>query len=184
MLIDIIALVLLLLALFKGLRKGLIVALFSFLAFIVGLAAALKFSVLVAEYIGSNFNISQRWLPVLAFIAVFLIVVLLVRLGAKLLESAVSMMMMGWLNRLGGVFFYILIYFLIFSILLFYASQLHLIKPETSEYSLTYPFIEPMAPRIMNAIGKVIPFFKNMFEHLLQFFQQVSDKNIRHNIPS
>jgi membrane protein required for colicin V production len=184
MLIDIIAFVLLLLALFKGLRKGLIVALFSFLAFIVGLAAALKLSAMAAQYIGNSFSISQRWLPVVAFIVVFLLVVLLIRLGAKLLEGAVSLMMMGWLNRLGGVFFYILIYFLIFSILLFYASQLHLIRPETSETSVTYAYIQPIAPKIMSMIGVVMPFFKNMFEQLLQFFQQVSDKNIRHNIHS
>ena len=121
MLIDVIALVLLLVAIFKGMRKGLVVALFSFLGFIIGLAAALKLSAAAAEYIGSNTNISQRWLPVLAFIVVFIIVVFLVRLGAKLVERVVRVAMLGWLNKLGGVVFYILIYFFIFSILLFYA---------------------------------------------------------------
>ena len=65
MLIDIIVLVLLLLAAFKGLRNGLILALFSFLAFVVGLAAAIKLSAVAAGYIGSAVNVSQRWLPVL-----------------------------------------------------------------------------------------------------------------------
>jgi membrane protein required for colicin V production len=175
MLIDIIALVLLILSLFKGLRKGLIIAIFSFLAFIIGLAAALKLSALAADYLGSSTNISHRWLPVLAFIAVFIIVALLVRLGAKMLEGVVKMAMLGWLNRIGGVVFYILIYFFIFSILLFYATQLHLIKPETAVASVTYAYIEPFAPKIMNIIGSVIPFFRNMFDQLLQFFQNISD---------
>src|SRR2546423_540560 len=100
MLIDIIALVLLILSLFKGLRKGLIIAIFSFLAFIIGLAAALKLSAIVADYLGSSTNISHRWLPVLAFIAVFIIVALLVRLGAKMLEGVIAMAMLGWLNRI------------------------------------------------------------------------------------
>jgi membrane protein required for colicin V production len=177
MLIDVIALVLLILSVYKGFRKGFIVALFSFVAFIVGIAAALKLSAVVADYIGSNVNISQRWLPVLAFLAVFFIIVLLIRLGAKMLEGVVQFAMLGWLNRLGGIIFYILIYFFIFSILLFYAQQLHLIKPEATRASSTYTYIQPLGPWIMNGIGSFIPFFRDMFDQLLQFFQNVSDKN-------
>lgn len=177
MLIDIIALILLLVAIFKGLRKGLIVAVFSFLAFIIGLAAALKLSTAMADYIGDNVAVSQRWLPFIAFIAVFLIVVLLIRLGAKLLQGAVQMVMLGWVNRIGGVVFYVLIYFFIFSILLFYATQLNLIKPETIASSVTYGYIAPFGPKVMDVLGSIIPFFRDMFEELLQFFDTVGEKN-------
>jgi membrane protein required for colicin V production len=176
MLIDTVALVLLIISVFKGFTKGFIVALFSFLAFIIGLAAALKLSTLAASYIGNAVNISQRWLPVLAFLVVFLIVALAIRLGAKMLEGVVKLAMLGWLNRLGGIILYILIYFFIFSILLFYAQQLHLLKPETIEASVSYPWIQPIAPKIMSIMGAVIPFFKDMFDQLLQFFQNVSGK--------
>jgi len=176
MFIDTVALVLLIISVFKGFTKGFIVALFSFLAFIIGLAAALKLSTLAASYIGNAVNISQRWLPVLAFFVVFLIVVLAIRLGAKMLEGVVKLAMLGWLNRLGGIIFYILIYFFIFSILLFYAQQLHILKPETIEASVSYPWIQPIAPKIMSIMGAVMPFFKDMFDQLLQFFQNVSGK--------
>jgi membrane protein required for colicin V production len=176
MLIDTVALVLLIISVFKGFTKGFIVALFSFLAFIIGLAAALKLSTLAASYIGNAVSISQRWLPVIAFLVVFLIVALAIRLGAKMLEGVVKLAMLGWLNRLGGIILYILIYFFIFSILLFYAQQLHLLKPETIEASVSYPWIQPIAPKIMSIMGAVIPFFKDMFDQLLQFFQNVSGK--------
>ena len=71
MLIDIIVFILLLLAAYKGFRNGLILALFSFLAFIIGLAAAIKLSAVAAGYIGRAVNVSQRWLPVLAFAVVY-----------------------------------------------------------------------------------------------------------------
>jgi membrane protein required for colicin V production len=177
MLIDIIAFILLLIAAFKGLRKGLIVAVFSFLAFIVGLAAALKLSTAMASYIGDNVAVSQRWLPFLAFIVVFVIVVLLVRLGAKLLEGAVKMAMLGWANRIGGLVFYVLIYFFIYSILLFYATQLNLIKPETIKASVTYDYIAPFGPKVIGILGAIIPFFKDMFAELLQFFDAVGNQN-------
>ncbi|MGZ3837609.1 MAG: CvpA family protein [Flavisolibacter sp.] len=174
MLIDIIAFLLLLLSLWKGIRKGLVVAVFSFLAFIIGLAAAIKLSAAAAVYIGNSVNISQRWLPVLAFLVIFFLVVLLVKLGARLIEGALQMAMLGWLNRLGGVFFYFLMYIFIFSILLFYANQLHLIRPATTASSLVYPYVEPMAPKILNGLGYLLPVFRNMFDQLLHFFQNVS----------
>jgi membrane protein required for colicin V production len=176
MFIDIIAFILLVWAAFKGLRNGLIVGLFSFFAFIIGLAAALKLSAVAAEYIGTNTNIGKRWLPFIAFAGVFLIVVLLVRLGAKAIEGVLRMAMLGWLNKLGGIVLYILLHFFIFSIILFYVDQLHLIKKETLEASVLYPYIQPLAPNIIDALGYLLPFFKNMFVELEGFFDGISRK--------
>lgn len=176
MFIDFIAIALVVLSIIKGIRKGLVVAVFSFLAFVIGLAAALKLSAVFAQYLQANTNISRRWLPILAFIIVFFVVALLVRLGAKLIEGGMKMVMLGWLNRVGGIIFYFFLYFFVFSIILFYATQLHLIKPETIQTSATYPIIYPVAPVIMDALGSVLPFFKNMFGELESFFDSFSRK--------
>jgi membrane protein required for colicin V production len=176
MLIDFISIALIILSIVKGLRKGLVVAVFSLLAFVIGLAAALKLSAVVAEYMGANTSISERWLPMLAFLIIFFLVALLVRLGARAIETAMRMTMLGWLNRLGGLVFYLLLYFLVYSIILFYATQLHIIKTETIQTSTTYPLIYPMAPIVMDAIGQVVPFFKNTFSDLEGFFDRLSKK--------
>jgi membrane protein required for colicin V production len=170
MFIDIITFILIVWAVFKGLRNGLIVGVFSFLAFIIGLAAALKLSAVVAEYIG------QRWLPFIAFAVVFLIVVFLVRLGAKAIEAVVRVAMLGWLNKLGGILLYVFLYLFIFSVILFYAVQLNLIKQETLAASVLYLYIQPLAPKIMNVLGAILPFLKNMFSDLEVFFEGISHK--------
>ena len=106
MILDIIVAVILILAIIKGYRQGLIVALFSFIAFIIGIAAAMKLSVVVAGYIGKAVNVSDKWLPIISFAVVFLIVVLLVRLGAKFIQKTVELAMLGWVNRVGGILLY------------------------------------------------------------------------------
>lgn len=174
MIIDIIALVLIVMAIFKGLRNGLVVAVFSLLAFIIGLLAAIKLSAIVADYLGENVDVSQRWLPVLAFALVFIVVVLLVRLGAKAIEGILKVAMLGWINRIGGVVLYIVLYFFIFSVLLFYLEQLHVIKPTTIETSVTFEHIKPIGPVIMSVFGSVLPFFKNMFAELESFFDNLA----------
>jgi len=176
MFIDIIAIVLIVLSIIKGFQKGLVVAIFSLLAFIIGLAAAIKLSSAVAAYLGANTSVSHRWLPIIAFVVVFFIVALLVRLGAKMIEGALRMATLGWANKLGGILFYFLLYFFVFSIVLFYCTQLHLIKPETIQTSATYPIIYPMASVILDGLGTVVPIFKNMFGQLENFFDNLSKK--------
>lgn len=171
MFIDGIAAGLLVLALIKGWRNGLVLAIFSFLAVVVGLAAAVKLSAVAAAYLGQNVSVSQRWLPFIAFAAVFIGVVLLVRLGAKLVEKALQAAMLGWANRLGGFLFYALLYLFVFSILLFYATQLQLVQPQAQTESVTYPFLVQLGPKVIDGLGVVLPFFRDMFGALEGFFE-------------
>lgn len=174
MLLDIILVILLIIAIFKGIRKGLIIAVFSVLAFIIGLAAAIKLSAVTAEYIGKAVKISDQWLPVISFAVVFIIVVLLIRWAAALLQKSVEFAMLGWVNKIGGMVLYAVLYVLIYSIIIFYADQLGLLKDETKMSSVTYEYIKPLAPEVMDRIGSIIPFFKGMFNDLEKFFEGVS----------
>lgn len=176
MFLDLLLAVVLFFAVLKGYRRGLIVGVFSFVAIIIGLAAAIKLSALAARYIGEAVKVSDRWLPVISFIVVFIIVVLLIRLGANLIQKTVEIGMLGWANRLGGIIFYVLIYIIVFSIIVFYAEQLNLIQPATIEKSITYSYVHPLGPKAINLLGAVVPIFKDMFAELTAFFDGVAQK--------
>ncbi len=176
MLIDFTFAALLILAIIKGYQKGLILAIFSIIAFIIGLAAALKLSTAVAAYLKDSISVSAKWMPFIAFALVFLIVVLLVRLGAKLVEKTFQAVLLGWVNRIGGILFYAALYFIILSIFIFYAEKLQILQPATIQSSVTYKFIQPWGPKLMDNIGNLIPFFKDMFTQLGDFFNSLSNK--------
>ncbi len=176
MLIDIIFAVLMIIACIKGFQRGLVIAIFSVLAFIIGLAAALKLSTVVASYLQGSISVSAKWLPFISFIAVFLIVVLAVKWGGKLIERSFQLVLLGWLNRIGGVLIFALLYIIIFSIFLFYAEKLGFLKTDMIQHSKAYPFLQPWGPQLMDGFGKFIPLFKDMFGELESFFSSVSDK--------
>lgn len=176
MIIDIIVAVALVVAVIKGFQKGLIVAVFSILAFIAGLAAALKLSTVVAAWLQQSTNIGAKWLPAVSFILVFIVVVLLVRLGAKLIENVVEFAFLGWVNKIGGVLLYAVLYIIIISIFLFYAQQLQLFSQKSIDESVTWKWIIPWGPKVINGLGVVIPWFKDMFEELQRFFSSVNEK--------
>ncbi len=174
--IDIVFAVIIIIACVKGYQKGLIIALFSIIAFIIGLAAALKFSAVVAAWLSGNTNVGAKWLPFLSFALVFFIVVLLVNWGGKLIEKTFKMVLLGWVNRLGGIIFYTALYIIIFSIFLFYGEKINLLEPATIQSSQTYSFIQPWGPIVIDNFGKVIPLFKDMFTDLDTFFNTITNK--------
>jgi membrane protein required for colicin V production len=176
MVIDVVFLLFMVMAVFKGLRQGFIIAIFSAVAWIIGLAAAIKLSAVVAGYGREHTAISSRWLPVLAFVLVFLAVVIGVRAGAKLIEKAVDLALLGWLNKLAGVLLYAVIYTIILSVLLFYAVQLHLVATATLSSSVTYPYIRHWGPVVIDEFGKFVPWFKGMFTQLEDFFGRLGNK--------
>jgi len=163
-------------AVIKGYQRGLIVAVFSLIAFVIGLAAAMKLSTMVAGYIGKAINISDRWLPVISFAVVFILVALLVRWGAGIVQRTIEIALLGWVNRIGGILFYAMLFITVFSVILFYALQIKILKQETINASVTWPFIQPWGPRAIDSFAVVIPFFKDMFGQLESFFGNISDK--------
>ena len=174
--IDIVFLLLMLLACVKGLRKGFIIALFYVVGFIAGLAAAIKLSAIVAQKLSSDLNTSGKWLPALSFLLVFIVVVILVNLGARLIQKSFEMVMLGWLNKIAGMLLYALLYCILFSIFLFYATHLYFIKEQTIAASQVYPYIQPLGPKVINSLGSMIPFFKDMFNNLENFFGKLPSK--------
>lgn len=171
MIIDAVFILLMIFAVIKGFRNGFIVAVFSFLGILIGLAAAMKFSTLVADWLKDSTRISAAWLPFLSFAFIMIVVILLVRLGAKLIQSTIELVLLGWLNKLTGIALYAALYITVLSVVLFYAGKIHLFNAHTFHASVSYTFIQPWGPKAINMFGAVIPVFNGMFEELSHFFE-------------
>lgn len=173
MVLDVFVLVCLAIAIVKGYRKGLLIALFSFVAIVVGAAAALQLSGKAAHYLAPAVPALHQWIPLIAFLLVFLAVVILVKLIAKLLEETLKWSMLGWVNKLGGILFYSLLYLMLISIGLFYADKMGVISAPAKAETISYPLLHPFAPVIMNNLGKIIPIFSDLFGQIEKGFEQL-----------
>lgn len=174
--IDIIFAIFIIFAIVKGLRRGLAAAVFSIIAYIVGIAAALKLSAVVAVYLQKNMEVASKWLPFISFALVFLVVVVLVNLGGKLVQKTFEMAFLGWANRMGGALVYVALYTIIFSVFLFYTEKIHLYSQANIQQSITYNYIKPWAPKIIDGFGSFVPWFKDSFTQLEAFFEGVANK--------
>ncbi|MCO6498691.1 MAG: CvpA family protein [Chitinophagaceae bacterium] len=156
-------------AVFKGFSKGLVVSALSFVAYYIGLAAALKLSAVVAGYLSHDKDPSP-WLPLYSFVLVFIGVVLIINFASRALRTIIRIGQLGIFDRLGGVAFYILIYLFIFSILIFYGEKLGFISYEMKKSSIACRYIGPIAPAMVGFLGKMIPVFGDLFSQLKDYF--------------
>ena len=172
--IDILTVLVAAYAIFKGYSKGLIVAVFSFVGFIVGIAAAVKLSAMVAGWLSKNSGLSQQIMPTLAFAIVFIATVFLVRIGAKMVERTVKFVMLGWVNKIGGIVLFLFLYLAILSIALFYVDQVGIIKKEQFSASVLYPYYSTLGQTLISGLGVALPWFKGVFEQLKTFFGSIA----------
>lgn len=150
--IDVLLWVLLIVGVVRGFFKGLIMAVFNLLSYLAGVVAALKLSRYASLRLDQWAPGLHRWWPMLGFFLVFACVILLVRWAGKGVQRIAEGLALGWVNRLGGMLFYCLLYVTLYSIALYYGAKLHLIGALTLKDSSTYPFLASLAERMIRMI--------------------------------
>lgn len=150
--LDIIILIFLLWAAFRGFTKGFIIAVASLIALILGIYAGIHFSDFAAYLIVKWFGPETRHLTIIAFIITFIAVVILVHVIAWLTDKLVKAVALGFINRLLGVIFNSIkmafILSVIISILNYFNAENHIIPEKDRESSILYYPVAAIAPAV------------------------------------
>ena len=177
MTLDIIALALFALFFIRGFFKGFVVAVFSVVGLILGIAVSLRLSQSLAAWLTQKGIGSGAWIVVLAYVALFVCVVIIVNIIARLVQKLMENMMLGIVNKLAGGVLYALFSILLCSTLFWLTAKAGLLSAETVNSSKTYPYVAPIAPWLAEHTGGFMPFVKNSFAALQQFFDSIPAKS-------
>lgn len=160
--IDIIILICCIPALVQGFRKGFISQAVSLVSLVLGAWLAFKFSEPVGEWIKTMADVNGVILQVLSFTLIFLVVYLVLLLLGKIIQSLVKVVMLGWLDKLLGVFFALLKMLLIIGLIIICIdavnSTLPIIPSKTLDESVLYHPIKSVA-------DVVFPYLKELIFH-------------------
>ncbi len=155
-LLDIILLIPLLWFGYNGYKKGLIIEVASLAAFILGIYFAFYFSDFTAGYLRQYFTISPKYMAAVSFIVTFIGVVVVVMALAKLLEKFINILMLGFLNKLGGALFGMLKGALFLSVVIlvinYFDTGHTLIKPRAVKQSVFYEPVASLAPMLYSRL--------------------------------
>ncbi len=101
--IDIIIIVLLALAVFKGIKDGLVRQVGGIAGLILGIFLAGRFSAFLAGWMHQWIDASESAVKAVSFAVIIIVVCLCMYLLGRLLEKIIKITTLGWINRLLGV---------------------------------------------------------------------------------
>lgn len=167
--IDITWMILAVYGVWKGWKNGIILSVFTTLAWGAGLLAAVKFSAVAAKELHEQFDFNSVYMPVISFLAVFIVIALVIYLVGKALEQIVEIAQLGFLNRFAGIILYVGIYTVVFSVFIWLLDQVTLITPFVKQQSKTYPAIFMVYDFIINNVSSYIPLVNEIFQNFQEF---------------
>lgn len=163
---DIFLGVIFLLGAIKGYIKGLIVEIFSFLAFFIGLFVSIKLTVPIAKVIFEGSDYFQA-LTVGVFIALFLIVIVVINLAAKIIKKAVDLTFIGFFDNILGSIAAIFKWAFMISMVIWVLDSVGFNLPaEWIEGSIFYAHVEGLGPVVFRWLADLLPFIKDMIDSL------------------
>lgn len=174
MALDVTGLIIILLFFIRGYMKGLVMAIFSVVAILLGLLCALKLSHTFAAWMLEHGYLTSGWAQVISYIVLFVGVVILVRLIARVVEKVLEGMLLGTVNKLLGGLLYAFLGAVLWSSLLWVGGEAKIISAETIASSVTYPWLSRLAPWFCGVVGNLIPFLRDTFTGLETYFDTVN----------
>jgi membrane protein required for colicin V production len=144
--LDIVIIVVVGIATFIGLRKGIIRMVLTVVGLVVGIIVAGRYYTPFSEYL--TFISSPSWAKVAAFAIIFIGIMVVAALLSRLLERATSAIMLGWANRLvGAILGFVLGAMFICAILAIWVKYIGM--SGTIEQSRLAPILLSQFPRVL-----------------------------------
>ncbi len=166
---DILILVILGAFTLKGLLRGLMKELCTLVGLIVGALLALNFSHPLAVKMMASFSLPEQLCSILAFLAIFLLTILLFGLVGMILSRYVKLMYVGGLNRVAGGLFGLIQGLIIVSLLVFALTLRPLpagLDAQLDLSTLAPPFIH-LGEQVFTGGSQLIPEGKPLSSHPL-----------------
>jgi membrane protein required for colicin V production len=140
--IDILLLIPIIYAAWKGFKHGLIIEIFTLLALFVGIYVGIHFSDFTAKYLRESLGFESKYLPIIAFTLTFLGVGAMVYFLGKTIEKIIKITQLTPLNKFAGVFFSVVKYLYLLSTVLVilesYDQRIGFFPVKTKNESLLY----------------------------------------------
>lgn len=166
--IDVLIIVPLIYAGYKGFKHGLIIEVFTLLALIVGLYAGINFSDFMADLLKRTFSWDSEYLPIISFTLIFLGIGAMVFFAGKTIEQMIKVVNLSPVNKFFGVFFGVMKMLYIVSVIIVitesYDEKSDFFPDEKKEKSLLYGPVKAISTTTLPGMGSSTIFLKNAFK--------------------
>ena len=162
--VDIVLLIMLGLGAVKGYLRGFIVELLSFLAFFIGLFLALELTIPVALNVFGETEYHDV-IAVIVFIALFILLSMAIKAGAKALKKMVDVTLFGTLDNIAGAVAGVLKWAFVISIVFWVFESVGFdFEEKYANGSFIFPYIVGIGPMVFGWLSDIIPLIQDLMD--------------------
>jgi membrane protein required for colicin V production len=170
MIFDILFLVFIGIGFYQGYKNGIIYSLFSLAGWFLGIMFALKFSYKAVALLQGFAHLSPKVLAIIAFVSIVILVLLLMKLIAWGLEQILKSFSLDIWNQIAGGIIHSLIGLYVLCVCIWFVNRLEVFPDEQKKTSHVYPYVENLAPQVVDVSATIVPMFGDIFDKFDELF--------------
>jgi membrane protein required for colicin V production len=172
--VDIILLVLLAIGGYRGFKQGLIVSLIAILAFVLAIVGGFELLHIGMRYLESAYDGFGWLLPVVAFLIIFILIVVVVNLLGRAVKKLIDWTPLGWFDGIAGAALGILKWALGLSILIWFVETAGISIPHTDDgEAVIYTLVAGVAPAVWDWLTDLLPSLSHFYEYFTLLFERL-----------
>ncbi|MCF8243549.1 MAG: CvpA family protein [Saprospiraceae bacterium] len=178
MIIDVIFLIIAGWGFYQGFSKGIIKTVFTVFSIVFGLMVAFKFSPAATRFIETAFHSNSPLNFAAGFLLSFVLTMIIIRMASQFLEKTLQAANINVINKFAGGILLGSLYTLVFSLLLWFGDQAHIVTPENSNGSMTYQHLKAFPSKMKGVYEYIKPGFKDFWNESVRFIDQMEEKSL------
>ena len=159
MYLDIVISLLLIFGFYYGFSKGIIKPVITLSSIVFALLIANITMPFGKAFLQQWFDLNPNWLPLLSFVALFVLSILLIRGLGALLEAFIKLIYLNIINRCVGGLTFSLVFLMLISVFIKAGNYFNLFTYELKEESILFEYVEAVFPWVY----KHYPLIKEYF---------------------
>lgn len=173
MIIDVAFFVAIVYGIYKGITAGFFKSTLHYAKVIISLIASLNFSYVIHHQVAEKSGLSANYIPILSFIAMFILVMFLLKLLGNLTEKMSKDMGVDFAYRGAGSLVWLIVLSVIFSSLIGVAEKSDVITASVTANSSVYPILEPVHHIAYNVIDNLVPALQNLIDSVINLLSDL-----------
>jgi membrane protein required for colicin V production len=179
MIIDILFLLVAGWGFYQGYSKGIIKTVFTVFSIVFGLMVAFKFTPAAIRFLETAFHSDSALNFIGGFLLVFVLTMIIIRMAAQFLEKMLQAANINFINQTAGGILLASLYTLVYSLLIWFGDQSHIITAENSKGSMTYEQLRAFPSKMKGVYNYVKPGFQDFWHESVRFIDRMEDKSLK-----
>ncbi len=162
-----------------GFSKGIIDTVFTTLSIVFGLIVGFKFAPDATRFLTKITGVESPLMFVAGFLLAFVLTMALIRLFAAGLENLLEAAHINIINRVAGGLLLGAIFILLYSVLLWFADQSHLVPEDTKNQSMTYDYVKEFPGKVREVYDMLAPDLRKAWEESVEMIDRLKQETAR-----